>query len=206
MLVVQSFAFSFRLIKVGSLIEWLLSSSFCISGKNPMLRILSFCGDIDVLLQGDPVVRLCEDFEISSTTAIDNFDFPIGFAVGALLFGRVFAKLEDLGVVQVGDQVLLLFAEVVDLLRLSQVLNQRFFILVVLELLINLLTLLSRAAGRLQKEVLQIFWNPRCCYRCLRNFESLDGSQDDLASWFCGFCGPHCEFDFITSRSTLGVK
>ena len=40
-LVLQSFAFSFRLSKVGSSIEWLLSSSFCICRKNPMFRILS---------------------------------------------------------------------------------------------------------------------------------------------------------------------
>ena len=42
---------------------------------------------------------------------------------------------EDLGVVHVGDQVLRFFAELVDLLRLSQVLNEGFFMLVVLELL-----------------------------------------------------------------------
>ena len=36
-------------------------------------------------------------------TAIDNADFPVSIAIGALLFGRVFAKLEDLGVVHVGD-------------------------------------------------------------------------------------------------------
>ena len=51
-LVVQSFAFSCRLKKVGSLVEWLLRS-FCIYRENPMLRVLnSFnsCGDVDVLL------------------------------------------------------------------------------------------------------------------------------------------------------------
>ena len=53
-LVVQSFAVSFRLSKVWSLIEWLLRS-FCFQRETPMLRILnsfSFCGDVDVLLQG----------------------------------------------------------------------------------------------------------------------------------------------------------
>ena len=42
--------------------------------------------------------------------------------------------MEDLGVVHVGDQILRFFAELVDLLRLSQVLNKRFFVLVALEL------------------------------------------------------------------------
>ena len=49
----QSFAFSFRLSKVGSLIEWLLRSSFSICGENPMFRILnslSSFSDVDVLL------------------------------------------------------------------------------------------------------------------------------------------------------------
>ena len=40
-LVMQSFAFSCRLSKVGSLIEWLLSSSLCICRENPTLRILN---------------------------------------------------------------------------------------------------------------------------------------------------------------------
>ena len=74
-------------------------------------------------------------FHISSTTAIDERGFPVGIALRTLLFGRIFAKFEDLGVVHVADQVLRFFAELVDLLRLSQVLNERFFILVVLELL-----------------------------------------------------------------------
>ena len=41
-------------------------------------------------------------------------------------FGRVFEKLEDLGVVHVGDEILRFFAELVDLLRLSQVLKEGF--------------------------------------------------------------------------------
>ena len=89
--------------------------------------------------------------------------------------------LEDLGVVHVGDQVLRFFAELVDLLRLSQVLNECFFALVVVELLLL----------NLQKEVLQVFCDPRCCYRFpLQLFESLDGPPDDLASWFCRYCVP----------------
>ena len=71
----------------------------------------------------------------SSTAAIDYSHFPVGIAVRTLLFARIFAKFEDLGVVHVGDQVMRFFAEFVDLLRLSQVLNESFFILVVLELL-----------------------------------------------------------------------
>ena len=56
--------------------------------------------------------------------AIDYTQFPVGIAVGTLLFGRIFAKFEDLGAVQVGDQVLRFLAELVDLLRLAQDLNQ----------------------------------------------------------------------------------
>ena len=37
-------------------------------------------------------------------------------------------------------------------------------------------------------------------------FESLDGSQGDLASWFCRSCWPYCEFDFSTTRGTIGVE
>ena len=55
----------------------------------------------------------------------------------------MFAKFEDLGVVQVGDQVLRFFAELVDLLRLAQILNQWFFMFVVLELLDQPWTLFS---------------------------------------------------------------
>ena len=58
-----------------------------------------------------------------------------------MLFGRIFAKFKDLGVVQVGGQILRFFAEFVALLRLAQVLNERFFMFVVLELLDQLLDL-----------------------------------------------------------------
>ena len=84
------------------------------------------------------VVELCwtpRRLHISSTAAIDYSYFPVGIAVRTLLFGRIFAKFEDLGVVQVGDQVLRFFAELVDLLRLAQDLNECFFMFVVLELL-----------------------------------------------------------------------
>ena len=58
-LVVQSFALSYRLSEIGSLIEW-LPRSFCIYRENPMLRILNSlrsCRDVDVLLHGDSVVQ-----------------------------------------------------------------------------------------------------------------------------------------------------
>ena len=58
-----------------------------------------------------------------------------------MLFGRVFAKLEDLGVVHVGDQIFRFFAELVDLLRLAQVLKEGFLVLVALELFDQLLDL-----------------------------------------------------------------
>ena len=53
-------AFSFRLSKVGSLIEWLLRSSFCFYRENPIIRNLnsfSSCSGVDVLLHGDSVVQ-----------------------------------------------------------------------------------------------------------------------------------------------------
>ena len=58
---------------------------------------------------------------ISSTAAIDYYNFPVEIAVKTLLFGRIFAKFEDLAVVQIGDQVLRFRAELVDLLRLAQI-------------------------------------------------------------------------------------
>ena len=66
-------------------------------------------------------------------TRILQAHFPEGIAVRTLLFGRIFAKF--LGVVHVGDQGLRFFAELVDLLRLFQILNNRWFNLLVLELL-----------------------------------------------------------------------
>ena len=72
---------------------------------------------------------------------MDKTNFPIGIAVRTLLFGRIFAKFEDLGVVQVGDQILRFSAELEDLLRLAQVLKEGFLLFVVLELLDQLLDL-----------------------------------------------------------------
>ena len=72
---------------------------------------------------------------------MDNVDFPVGIAIGTLFFGGVFAKLEDLGVVHVGDQILRFFAELVDLLRLAQVSKEGFLVLMVLELFDQLLDL-----------------------------------------------------------------
>ena len=69
-------------------------------------------------------VGLRVDFIFSSTAAIEYSYFPAGIAVRTLLFGRIFAKFEDLGFVHVGDQVLRFVAKLVDLLRLSQVLNE----------------------------------------------------------------------------------
>ena len=56
--------------------------------------------------------------------AMDYSYFPVNIAVKTLLFGRIFAKFEELGVVQVGHQVLRFFAELADLLQLSQILNE----------------------------------------------------------------------------------
>ena len=67
--------------------------------------------------------------------------FPVGIAVKTLLFGRIFAKFEDLGVVQVGDQTMRFSAELVDLVRLAEVLKEGFLKFVVLELLDQLLDL-----------------------------------------------------------------
>ena len=67
--------------------------------------------------------------------------FPVGIAVKTLLFGRIFAKFEDLGVVHVGDQIMRFSAELVDLVRLAEVLKEGFLKFVVLELLDQLLDL-----------------------------------------------------------------
>ena len=59
-LVMQSFAFSSDLSKVGSLIGWKLSSSFRSCCKNPIIRNLNSFSSrslVDVRLQGDPVVQ-----------------------------------------------------------------------------------------------------------------------------------------------------
>ena len=63
-------------------------------------------------------------FHLASTVAIDYSYFPVSIAVRILLLGRNFSKFEDLGVVQIGDQISRFFAEVVDHLRLAQVLKK----------------------------------------------------------------------------------
>ena len=52
-----------------------------------------------------------------------------------MILGRGFAKLEDLGIAHVGDQLLRLFAERVNLLSLIQVLQEELLVRVILELL-----------------------------------------------------------------------
>ena len=92
-----------------------------------------------------------------------------------LLFGRNFAKFEDLGVVHVGDKVLRFFAELVDLLRLAQVLKEGFFMLVVLELLGQPLDFVLACCILLldcRKRYCRLLCGPRCCYRCHRNFSN----------------------------------
>ena len=75
--------------------------------------------------RGDVTVVLLElrwslrRFHLSSTAVIDYSYFPVSIAVRTLLFGRIFAKFEDLGVVHVDDRVLQVFAQLVDLLRLA---------------------------------------------------------------------------------------
>ena len=49
-LVVQSFAFSFRMSKVGPLIEWKLSSSFRTCCKNPIIRNLNSCSSRSLVI------------------------------------------------------------------------------------------------------------------------------------------------------------
>ena len=43
---------------------------------------------------------------ISFTAAVDYSHLPVDIAIRTLLFERIFAKFEDLGVVHVGDQSL----------------------------------------------------------------------------------------------------
>ena len=127
-----------------------------------------------------------------------------------MLFGRIFAKFEDVGVVHVGDQVLPFLAELVNLLRLSQILNKRIFIPVVLELLDQPLGLCSRvlySAAQLQKEVLQLFCGSRCCYKFLRRCSShLMVPKMILRFGFVDLADRSASSIFNTTRGTLGVK
>ena len=61
--------------------------------------------------------------------------FPVSIALRTLLFERISAKFEDLCVVHFGDQFMRFFAELVDPLRMAQVLKEGFLARVVLELL-----------------------------------------------------------------------
>ena len=67
--------------------------------------------------------------------------FPSRYCTQDIADWKNFRKLEDLGVVHFGDQILRFFAELVDLLRLAQVLKEGFLVLVVLELFDQLLDL-----------------------------------------------------------------
>ena len=68
----------------------------------------------------------------------EQYTMPISqfsIAIRALFLGRGFAQLEDLGIARVGDQLLRLFAELINLPRLLQVLQERLLVRVILELL-----------------------------------------------------------------------
>ena len=67
-------------------------------------------------------VGLREDFILLPQLQYFFTYFLASIVVRTLLFGRIFAKFEDLGVVQVGNKILRFFAELVDLLRLTQIL------------------------------------------------------------------------------------
>ena len=74
-------------------------------------------------------------FWISCTTAKDNAEFPVGIAIGALLFQKISVLL--ISAIKSFDSL----AELVDLLRLAQILKNGFFVLVALELFDQLLDL-----------------------------------------------------------------
>ena len=120
-------------------------------------------------------IRTPRRLHISSTAATDCSFFPVDIAVRTLLLGRIFAKFEDLRVVQVSDQVLRFFAELVDLLRLAQILNEWFCMSVVLEFLdqpFDSCSCVLYSAARLQKEALHLFCDPRCGYKLHRDFSN----------------------------------
>ena len=123
------------------------------------------------------LIELCwtpRRFHISSTAAIDYTNFPVSIAVRTLLFGEISAKFEDLGVVQVGNQILRFFAELVDRLLLAQVLKEWFLMFVVLELLDQLLDLVLECCILLLdcRKSIQIFCNLLCCYKFHRNLSN----------------------------------
>ena len=121
--------------------SFVFQKASCLNSTTAILldHVSTDCGDVTVVL-----VELRwtpRRFHISSTTAIDYSFFQVGIAVRTLLFGRIFEKFEDLGVVHVGDQILRFSAEFVDLLRLAQVHKEGFLVLVALELLDQFLDL-----------------------------------------------------------------
>ena len=109
------------------------------------VRRAFFC--ILVLLEQNQVVDslvLCEDLkhlpQVQLTMPISQYDAQSG----QLLFGRGLAKLEDLGIAHIGDQLLRLFAEFLCFFSLMQVLQERLLVRVILELLNQLLTVSLR--------------------------------------------------------------
>ena len=118
-------------------------------------------------------VGLRVDFKIS-TAAVDYSYFPIDFAVKTLLFGRIFAKFEDLDVVHVGDQIQRFCAELVDLLRMSQILNWANLYSCGSQLLDQPLDFGLACCVLLLdcRKELQNCCDPRYCYRFLRNFSN----------------------------------
>ena len=127
-----------------------------------------------------------------------------------MLFGRIFAKFEDLGAVHVGDQVFRFLAELVSLLRLSQILNGRIFVLVVLELLDQPLDfVLAYCILRIEcrKKVLQLFGDPRGGYKFSRNCSNrLMVPKMILRLGFVDLADHAASSIFKKTRGTLGVK
>ena len=74
-----------------------------------------------------------------------------------MLHGRGLAKLEDLRIVQIGDQLLRLFAEFMIIFSLIQVLQERLLARVAFELLNQLFDFASCPAVRLQNGVCLVF-------------------------------------------------
>ena len=223
-LVMQSFAFSFRLSKVGSLIEWLLSSSICIYRENPMLRILhslSSCSGVDVLLHGDSSYNIMwcsfhpmadSDFLYSSSAY--HRESIVGwrpcFSCGGLFLhlSRLVVHLMSFGKSVLHSttavfidhssrdwgDVTVVLVELCWTPRRLQISSTAAMDYSCFPVEIAVRTLLF---GRIYGKVQR----SRCC----SSRRSIP-AQDDLASCLCGSCGPHCEFDFSTARGILGVK
>ena len=141
-----------------------------------LLFVLITCrgdwGDVTIVLRRTLLVSAKISYFFHSCNKL----WPIsqqGIAVRTLLFGRIFAKFEDLGVVHVGDQILRFSAELDDLLCLAQVLKEGFLILEVLELLDQLLDFVLTCCILLfelsEECTARIFCCQRRCSRFLRN-------------------------------------